>query len=188
MYSQRCKQNHTLYFSSSTLQNLLVENITNQQVGARIARVRVTMELTQAELASEMTARLGREVRPLTVTRLEGGKRPIGVDELVAAAESLNVKPEDLLSDNGLPMGSVRIVAAYQGVHRAHNLLTTAVQQYVSAQNHLHEVLAKMGDKYLGRLPVVTRMLVQAAATEWTVDFVVGEAQKEKGQDDDSDT
>jgi transcriptional regulator with XRE-family HTH domain len=165
------------------MQHVHVENITNQQVGARIAEVRGEMKMTQADLASEMSARLGREIRPLTVTRLEGGKRPIGIDELVAAAEALQIKPADLLTDS-LPMGSVRIVSAYQAVVRASNRLETAVRQYVSDQRHLHDVLDEMGDdKYLDRLPAVTRTFVDAAR-DWTVQMIVAEAQNEGGSED----
>src|SRR4051812_6295275 len=123
------------------MQHVHVENLTNQQVGDRIAKARGEMKLTQAELASEMSIRLGREFRPLTVTRLEGGKRPIVVDELVAAAQALQIKPEDLLSDSDLPVGSIRIAGLYQAVLRAHNQLTSAVQQYVSAQHDLRKFL-----------------------------------------------
>lgn len=164
-----------------------MENITNQQVGARIANVRGEMKMTQAELASEMSVRLGREIRPLTVTRLEGGKRPIGVDELVAVAEVLQVKPADLLTDS-LSIGSVRIVGAYQAVVRASNRINDAVRQLVSAQKELHVLLAETkGKEYLERLPAVTRMFVRAAS-EWTVEHVINEALNEEGDDDDAET
>jgi transcriptional regulator with XRE-family HTH domain len=159
-----------------------VENITNQQVGARIAKVRGDMDMTQAELASEMSVRLGREFRPLTVTRLEGGKRPIGVDELVAAAEVLQIKPADLLVDD-LPMGSVRIVGAYQAVLRVSNKLEAAVREWDSAKARLLDVISGTSDKYLERLPATTRMFVKAA-TEWTVEDSIAEARNEGGKDD----
>ncbi|MGV0624972.1 helix-turn-helix domain-containing protein [Mycolicibacter minnesotensis] len=168
-----------------------MENITNQQVGARIANVRGEMKMTQAELASEMSVRLGREFRPLTVTRLEGGKRPIGVDELVAAADALKIKPADLLTDD-MPMGSVRIVSAFQSAVRAANELETAVRQWDSAQQRLKDVLGWTSDpapfvaqKYLERLPAVTRMSVNAA-TEWTVEEIIAEARNKGGGEDGS--
>ena|SRR5690625_4715238 len=169
------------------MHHVLVENITNQQVGARIANVRGEMKMTQAELASEMSVRLGREVRPLTVTRLEGGKRPIAVDELVAAAEVLQVKPADLLTDN-LSVGSIRIVSAYQAVLRASNRTHDAVRQFISAQSELRSLLAeKKGKEYLDRLPGATRLFV-AAASDWTVDHVIDEALNDGGDDDGSET
>lgn len=160
-----------------------MENTTNRQVGARIAKARVAMALTQAELASEMSALLGREIRPLTVTRMEGGKRPIVVDELVAAADALKIGPEDLLTDTDLPIGSIRIVGAYQAVLRASSVLRDSVQQYISSHNDLHRILAEVGDKYLDRLPAVTKVFIEAT-NDWTVEFIVSEAQKGGGFDE----
>jgi transcriptional regulator with XRE-family HTH domain len=168
------------------MQHVHVENITNQQVGARIAHVRGEIKMTQADLASEMSARLGREIRPLTVTRLEGGKRPIGVDELVAAAEALQVKPEDLLTDGALPIGTVWILSAYKSLIRARNQLDTAVQQYDSAQRHLREVVNEKGDQYLDRLPLATRVSVDAAH-KWTVQEILEYALNEEGGGDDAE-
>lgn len=168
------------------MQHVHVENITNQQVGARIAEIRVEMKMTQADLASEMTARLGREIRPLTVTRLEGGKRPIGVDELVAAADALKIKPADLLTGN-LPRQTVWIISAYQTVIRATNQLEDAVRQYVLDHQRLQDVLAKTGEKHLDRLPPMTRLLIESAANEWTVEFVVNRALNGEEYDDDAE-
>ncbi len=168
------------------MQHVHVENITNQQVGARIAEVRGAMKMTQAELASEMTARLGREIRPLTVTRLEGGKRPIGVDEMVAAAEALHVKPEHLLVDGSLPIGAAFIIEAEQTLFRAANRLETAVRQFDSAQGKLHDALEENGED-LKRLPGFTRLFVEAAR-DWTVEMFVARARNEEVRDDGSDS
>lgn len=167
------------------MQHVHMENITNQQVGARIAEVRGAMKMTQAELASELTARLGREIRPLTVTRLEGGKRPIGVDELVAAAEALHVKPENLLVDGSLPIGAAFVLGAHQTLLRAINNLEAAVRQYDSAQSKLHAALDENG-KHLDRLPGFTRLFIEAAR-DWTVEFVVAHARNEDVEDDDAE-
>jgi transcriptional regulator with XRE-family HTH domain len=159
------------------MQHVHVENITNQQVGARIAAVRAEMKMTQAELASEMTARLGREIRPLTVTRLEGGKRPISVDELAAAAAALRINPADFFADD-LPMGSVQIVSAFQSVVRANNQLIAAVRQYDSARRDFLDVLDHADGKYLERLGVGTRVFIEAAR-DWTIQGVIDEARNE---------
>lgn len=148
-----------------------MENITNQQVGARIATVRGAMKMTQAELASEMTARLGREIRPLTVTRLEGGKRPIGVDELAAAAAALRINPGDFFADD-LPMGSVLIVSAFQTLVRASNQLEAAVRQYDSAHRDFLDELGRADGKFLDRLPAGTRMFIEAAR-DWTIEGAI---------------
>jgi transcriptional regulator with XRE-family HTH domain len=168
------------------MQHVHVENITNQQVGARIAEVRSAMKITQADLASEMSVRLGREIRPLTVTRLEGGKRPIGVDELVAAAEVLRIKPADLLIDGSLNVGSVRIVGAYQRVVRASNQLEMDVRQWFTAQKDLIDILDGEDGEYLDRLPTMTRNEVDSVRN-WTVQEIVDGATNGEGSDDDSE-
>lgn len=99
------------------------------------------MGLTQAELAAEMTVRLGREIRPLTITRLEGGKRPIGVDELVAAAGALKIKPADLLDDKALPLGAVRAMSAAQSLARASNEVERAVREWTWAHVRMEAIL-----------------------------------------------
>lgn len=159
-----------------------MENITNQQVGARIAAVRGEMKMTQAELASEMTARLGREIRPLTVTRLEGGKRPINVDELAAAAAALRINPADFFADD-LPMGSVQIVSAFQVLARAGNQLKVAVQQYDSAHREFLDVLDRADGEFFDRLPFGTRVFIEAAR-DWTIEGVIDEARSGGGAPD----
>ena len=186
MCFQRSQRNHTLYFTSSTLHNLLVENPITQQVGERVAKARSQLKMTQAELASEMTARLGREIRPLTVTRMEGGKRPIGVDELVVVAQALGIKPEHLLTDN-LNIRSMIILEKWQALLRASNHLETAVREYISARRNMIGELEKGGGKYLDLLPAVTRAFVDRAVRDWTVEFIVEEAQRE-GEDDAAET
>lgn len=167
------------------MQHVRVENITNQQVGARIAAVRGEMKMTQAELASEMTARLGREIRPLTVTRLEGGKRPINVDELAAAAAALRINPADFFADD-LPKGSVQIVSAFQTVSRAGNELISAVRQFNSAHRDFLDVLDRTDEKFFDRLPFGTRVFIEAARG-WTIEGVINEAASEGGASDDAE-
>lgn len=162
-----------------------MENITNQQVGERIAKVRGAMKMTQAELASEMSARLGREFRPLTVTRLEGGKRPIGVDELVAAADALHVDPENLLVDGSLPIGAAIVLGAHRTLLRAINQLENAVRQYDSAQSKLHEALEENGE-YLDRLPGFTRIAI-GAMRRVTAEYIIEKGRETRSGQDDSD-
>lgn len=65
----------------------------NQRVGQRVAQLRTAAGLSQRELAAQISLRLGREFGTVTATRLEGGKRPITVDELAAAAQALGSRP-----------------------------------------------------------------------------------------------
>lgn len=66
-------------------------------IGQRIRAARVASGMRQRDVAFLLSNMRGRYVSPLTVTRTEGGKRPLPVDELVAIAAILNVHPADLL-------------------------------------------------------------------------------------------
>lgn len=145
------------------------------------------MGITQSELAAKMTAYLGREIRPLTVTRLEGGKRPIGVDELVAAANAMHVKPADLMADSDLPMAAVGALAAGQHLVRATNEVNEAIRGWVYASDRLHRALK--WHKQIERLSQASRTWLELIANVQLSD-VVREAQSEaeKAQADDSDT
>jgi transcriptional regulator with XRE-family HTH domain len=154
-----------------------VENIIGRQVGERVALVRNEMKMTQAELAREMTVRLGREVKPLTVTRLEGGKRPISVDELIAVGEALRIDPADLLQDKGFAVGTVRIVSAgqqaIQAMHRAH----LAIREWLDRQDALRRLIEESPD-YWKRVPPGSKFMYQSTAN-MDVQKVVAEAVEE---------
>ena len=158
------------------MQHVHVENITNQQVGARIANVRGEMKMTQAELASEMSARLGRDIRPLTVTRLEGGKRPIGVDELMACAAALRIRAADLLSDDDLPVGAIRVASAGQDLFQTINTVSDAVRDWTWARDRLQELCAD--PKALESLPGGTRPWIQMLSAI-TLETIIADAQRE---------
>jgi transcriptional regulator with XRE-family HTH domain len=154
----------------------------DKQIGERVARVRGEMKMTQAELAREMSARLGREIKPLTVTRLEGGKRPILADEVIAASEALHVEPMTLLSDKGFAVGTVRLISegrqALEAAHRAH----MAIGDWIKAQTRLRQKLDKL-QKHWEQVPWATKIMISATA-EWSLDEVVAEAMKAVEDDD----
>ncbi|QUD82105.1 helix-turn-helix transcriptional regulator [Gordonia polyisoprenivorans] len=69
----------------------------NENVGRNVAALRGSR--SQGELANELAQRLGKDrIDPTTITRLEAGKRPITVNELVALADILSVDVPVLLS------------------------------------------------------------------------------------------
>ncbi|SHP01296.1 putative DNA binding protein [Mycobacteroides abscessus subsp. abscessus] len=71
---------------------------TNRLVGRNTAEFRGQKGLSQAELATRLAAQLGKtSIDPTTITRLESGKRPTTVDELVALAQILDVDVSSLL-------------------------------------------------------------------------------------------
>ncbi|MFT8180070.1 Putative regulator or DNA-binding protein [Mycobacteroides abscessus subsp. abscessus] len=70
----------------------------NKIVGRNTAEFRGQRGLSQAELANRLAAQIGKSsVDPTTITRLEAGKRPTTVDELVALAQILDVDVAALL-------------------------------------------------------------------------------------------
>ncbi|MDO3245847.1 helix-turn-helix transcriptional regulator [Mycobacteroides abscessus subsp. abscessus] len=70
----------------------------NRIVGRNTAELRGQKGLSQAELATKLAARIGKSsIDPTTITRLESGKRPTTVDELVALAQILEVDVDALL-------------------------------------------------------------------------------------------
>jgi transcriptional regulator with XRE-family HTH domain len=70
----------------------------NSAVGARVAELRKG-RFSQTELAQELSEKLGKSVDPTTITRLEGGKRPITANEIVALAEIFGIGPYELLPE-----------------------------------------------------------------------------------------
>ncbi|MCX4095347.1 helix-turn-helix domain-containing protein [Nocardia sp. alder85J] len=70
----------------------------NRLIGERVADLRKG-RFSQSELAQLLSEKLGKAIDPTTVTRLEGGKRPVAATELVALAEIFGVSPAALLPD-----------------------------------------------------------------------------------------
>lgn len=152
-----------------------MENIT-EQVGDRVARARTEMGLTQADLADAMSTRLGREIRPLTVTRLEGGKRPIGVDELVAIAAALGIEPADLLSDVRLSSGAVRAAATGQKYVRASDELQDSIRGWQLAHEEVVTILKNA--ELFGSLPVSTQKWLRAIGEQSLIELVEASSRK----------
>lgn len=71
----------------------------NKVVGRNVALRRQAMGLSQADLANQLAAYLGKDrIDPTTVTRLESGKRPTTVDELAALSKILDTDAQTLLT------------------------------------------------------------------------------------------
>ncbi|BCN57134.1 helix-turn-helix domain-containing protein [Prescottella equi] len=74
---------------------------TNAVIGEKIAQLRGKAEMSQAELASALAEKMGKErIDPTTITRLERGQRPITVMELIALAQVFDVPEESLLPES----------------------------------------------------------------------------------------
>lgn len=166
---------------SSTLHDVHVENVFSGQVGTRVAEVRTALKMTQAELAQGMSEQLGKEVRPLTVTRLEGGKRPISVDELRAAAETLRVPVADLMAvDEDLDFEALAVILAAQEKSRAKYNLARAVREWLSADAFLATLM-----KSKPNLQEVSDGNQMFIATMYRTSFerVIEDAQRDWGKD-----
>ena len=135
--------------------------------------------MTQAELAEEMSVRLGREFRPLTVTRLEGGKRPITVEELLAAAEALHVPAADLLSPSDLRAGAIRLASAGQDATKAANGVERAVREWVRAQSRLRRVLESASADELPAAMVASAQILGQTSVDELVSRAVEESSNE---------
>lgn len=73
-------------------------------VGRRVADGRNVAGMSQAQLAAKLANWLGKPVDPSTITRLELGRRPISVEEIVALALILGVEPGQLLTGGKSPV------------------------------------------------------------------------------------
>lgn len=143
------------------------------------------MKMTQAELARGMSERLGKDVRPLTVTRLEGGKRPIAVDELKAAAETLRVSVAYLMdTDDELDFEFLALVMAAEQKSRATYNLASAVREWLGAEAFLNKMVEMKLDHT--KLPGSTQMFV-AQMYRTPFDRVVDEARRDWGKDHDAE-
>jgi transcriptional regulator with XRE-family HTH domain len=103
-----------------------MEKMTGRLIGQRIGDIRAAQGMTQARLAREMSEALGCEVKPLIVTRIEGGKRPLIVDELVVIARVLDVDVAELLRTTGSPLPRMELQRARIEYDNACDALRTA--------------------------------------------------------------
>lgn len=65
----------------------------NAAIGAKAADFRRVHGWSQTELADRLGQALGKSVDPTTITRLEQGRRPIPVHELIALSRLFGVEP-----------------------------------------------------------------------------------------------
>jgi transcriptional regulator with XRE-family HTH domain len=73
-------------------------NAINAALGRKVAELRKIHGWSQAELADRLGNALGRTMDATAITRLEQGKRPVAVHEVVPLAQMLGVEPVRLMS------------------------------------------------------------------------------------------
>lgn len=108
---------------------------------ARVREVRLDRGLTQAGL-TERLKRLGLDLHPTAITKIEKGDRSVGLDEFLLLAAALNVPPPMLL----LPLGTEDRVA-------------------ITKLSHIHPHLAL--DWIAGRAPLSTTDRKAINIREW---------------------
>lgn len=118
------------------------------EIGHRIGEIRAAQGMTQAALARHMSAALGKEVKPLIVTRIEGGKRPLVVDELSVIAAALGVEVAELLRNVGSPLPRIELQRARIEYDNACDALRTADSARTAAIARWHSAHAALVAAY----------------------------------------
>jgi transcriptional regulator with XRE-family HTH domain len=77
---------------------LMQVNAINAALGRKVAELRKIHGWSQAELADRLGNALGRTMDATAITRLEQGKRPVAVHEVVPLAQMLGVEPVRLMN------------------------------------------------------------------------------------------
>ncbi|MFH9941337.1 multiprotein-bridging factor 1 family protein [Streptomyces murinus] len=115
-----------------------------QDFGALVRQARESRQMTQAELAQQLSQLLNREVRPLVVTRIESGKRPTPLDELAALARLLNLELDPLLNPAPVRSSSDELVHRIEQVrgeiNEMHQNEVRLMAEYASVQQQLRAV------------------------------------------------
>jgi transcriptional regulator with XRE-family HTH domain len=68
-------------------------NTVNAALGKKVAEFRKAHQWSQAQLAEQLGEALGRPMDATAITRLEQGRRPVPVHELILLSRILNVEP-----------------------------------------------------------------------------------------------
>lgn len=121
-----------------------------QFAGRRVATLRNERGWTQQELA-ERLAQLGHEMHQTTVAKLESGRRPIRLNELIALATLLEVPATSLMPQDGAP-------SAYEVARLEANDLARQVDSWEKQRDHFQMGL----DHAIQRLEEANRAFEQA--------------------------
>jgi transcriptional regulator with XRE-family HTH domain len=106
-------------------------------------------------LAEKLAARTGRDrIDPTTITRLEAGKRPITVNELVALASIFGVSVEDLTSGGDQVAGIAEFREAVQEMYRGLAEVQRAHREFDKSRGVVRDIvdrhpeLARLGKEF----------------------------------------
>lgn len=126
--------------SAGEMLDRMQTNAVNGAVGRKVADIRRARGWSQADLADRFGIEAGRSIDPTTITRLEQGRRPLPVHELIAMALVLGVDARDLL-----PVTSAeddRVLTARVRLDAARDKLESAAREVAAAEDHLAAVTA----------------------------------------------
>lgn len=123
----------------------------DEHLATNLRRGRETRGLSQDELAHRMAER-GFGFSQATIWKIEQGKRPVKISELVALADALALRGWTvLLNDPRDADHHLRLEAAHFRASAAYSALKTAAQQFLHAQTEVamlvHDVRAAGGDE-----------------------------------------
>jgi transcriptional regulator with XRE-family HTH domain len=115
--------------------HLMQPDDVNKAIGANVAALRAEMGWSQAELAEHWGNALGRRIDPTTVTRLERGRRPTPVQELMHLAGILGARNWiDLVQEPKVVRAAAEIKTWRDAMSRASEQIRDATREYLEAQ------------------------------------------------------
>jgi transcriptional regulator with XRE-family HTH domain len=118
----------------------------NAAVGANVATIRAELGWSQAELAERWGNALGHKIDPTTITRLERGRRPIPIHELIALGTVLDVGWANLVMPPTILAAAKEFNAWSSALTRAYEQIRDAVEEYLKAQHSLALVTQQAED------------------------------------------
>jgi len=104
-------------------------------IGQNVAQHRARLGWSQAELAERWGRAMGRTIDPTTVTRLERGRRPITVDELMVLTNVMGLRSTEDLT---WPPEQVHLVARLRDIgdrlNERYDRIVKTAMEYLSLQ------------------------------------------------------
>lgn len=114
----------------------------NQRIGENLRRLRAQKDMSQADLAKEMTAR-GWPWHQQTVAQTESGKRPIRADELEVVSRIFGTMVDTLLWEGAEFNESRFVYQAGAKVKLSWEALADAVCELMRARGHAGRVISQ---------------------------------------------
>jgi transcriptional regulator with XRE-family HTH domain len=116
----------------------------NKAIGANVAALRAERGWSQAELAEHWGNALGHRIDPTTVTRLERGRRPTPVHELIQLAGILGARNWAQLVQEPKVLRAAAAIKNWQdAMSRAKQQIREGTRDYLEAQYWLARDIAR---------------------------------------------